>query len=323
MKSNAMKIISKIVIAMLLLCGVAYGQDVYESDEQDVYDSFYEALQNEDLPQMVTLIWQIKSSGDKDPERYIAEFNYFFYISDKSEGPVHLSTELPDDEEVTSSFELRDSTGNVSGYIYGVSRYDPALSDSGIAIISQGIELYPYRLDMRMGKIYALGKYKRWDAFAKEIMDMLDYTEAYHDSWEYPDEDEPIDNIIMEGVLDYEKVLLEQYELKKKSETEAAVILGYTRDIATRMIEIYPGKIYFVNIMAVTYNEEGDYGNALKWLKKAEAINPNDVIVLLNMADTYYNMGDRAMDRKYLKKLLKSDDQDARDYAKRMLKSRK
>ena len=59
-----------------------------------------------------------------------------------------------------------------------------------------------------------------------------------------------------------------------------------------------------------------------KWLKKAEAINPKDVIVLLNIADTYYNLGDRAHDRKYLKKVLKLDDEDARDYAKRMLKGR-
>ena len=309
-----MNTISRIVLTLLLLWGVAYGQNVY--------DSFYEALQNEDLVQMASLIRQIQASGDDSPERYIAEFNYYFQVSDKSEGPVHLSAELPEDEDVISSFELRDSTGNVSGYIYGVSGYDSALSDSGIAIISQGIELYPYRLDMRMGKIYALGKYKRWDAFYNEIMSMLGYTETYHNSWQYPDEDEPIDYIIMSGVLDYEKIFLEQYELKKKSETEAAVILGYTRDIAARMIEIYPGKIYFVNIMAVTYNMEGDYSNALKWLKKAEAINPKDVIVLLNIADTYYNLGDRAHDRKYLKKVLKLDDEDARDYAKRMLKGR-
>lgn len=310
-----MNIFLRVTLAVLLLCGVAYGQDIY--------DSFYEALENEDLPQMVTSIWQIKSSGDDSPERYIAEFNYFFYISDKSEGPIHLSTELPEDEDVTSSFELRDSTGHVSGYIYGVTHYDQSLADSGIAIISQGIERYPYRLDMRMGKIYALGNYKRWEAFYNEIMSMLDYTEAYRDSWEYPDEDEPMDNIIMNSVLNYEKKLLEQYEKKKEANVNDVMILGYMRDIATKTLKVYPGSRYFMNIMAVTYNMEGDYGNALKWLKKAEAVNPNDVIVLLNIADTYYNLGDKAHDRKYLKKVLKSDDPDARDYAKRMLKRRK
>lgn len=311
-----MKIFSKIVITMLLLCSVAYGQD-------DVYESFYEALQKEYLPQMVSSIRQIQASEDDSPERYIAEFNYFFYISDKSEGPIHLSTELPDDEDVISYSELRDSTGHVSGYFYGVSRYDPALSDSGIAIISQGIELYPYRLDMRMGKIYALGKYKRWEAFYNEIMSMLDYTEIYHDGWLYPDEDEPIDNIIMNGVLNYEKKLLEQYEKKKDANVNDVVILGYIRDIATKTLKVYPESFYFMNIMAVSYNIEEDYSNALKWLKLAEVYAPNDEIVLLNIADTYYNLGDRAKDKKYLKKLLKSDDPDTRDYAKRMLKSRK
>ena len=100
-----MNTISRIVLTVLLLWSVAYGQDIY--------DSFYEALENEDLPQMVTSIWQIKSSEDDSPERYIAEFNYYFYISDKSEGPVHMSTELPDDVDVSSSFELRDSIGNI------------------------------------------------------------------------------------------------------------------------------------------------------------------------------------------------------------------
>lgn len=310
-----MNTISRIALALLLLWGVAYGQD-------DVYESFYEALENEYLPQMVSSIRQIQASGDKSPERYIAEFNYFFYISDKSEGPVHLSTELPEDEDVISSFELRDSTGNVSGYIYGVSRYDSALSDSGIAIISQGIELYPYRLDMRLGKIYALGKYKRWEDFYNEIMSMLDYTEKHHDSWQYPDEDEPMGHIIINSVLGYEKKLFEQYEKKKDANVNDVVILGYIRDIATKTLKVYPESFYFMNIMAVSFNIEKDYSNALKWLKKAEAINPKDVIVLLNIADTYYNLGDRAHDRKYLKKVLKLDDEDARDYAKRMLKGR-
>ena len=254
-----MNTISRIALASLLLWGVAYGQE-------DVYESFYEALQNDSLPQMVSSIRQIQASGDDSPERYIVEFNYYFHISDKSEGPIHLSAKLPDDEDVTSFFELRDSVGNISGYIYGVSNYDPVISDSGIAIISQGIELYPYRLDMRLGKIYALGKYKRWEDFYNEIMSMLDYTEKHHDSWQYPDEDEPMGHIIINSVLGYEKKLFEQYEKKKDANVNDVVILGYIRDIATKTMKVYPESFYFMNIMAVSFNIEKDYSNALKWL---------------------------------------------------------
>lgn len=311
----AMNIISRIVLTVLLLWSVAYGQDVYES--------FYEALQNEDMVQMVSLIRQIQASGDNSPERYIAEFNYYYQVSDKSEGPIHLDPELPENEDVSVWYALRDSLGNVSGYIYGLARYDQTLADSGIAIIDQGLELYPYRLDMCLGKIYALGTYKRWDAYYNEIMSMLDYTETHHDSWEYPFDDEPLDNLIMNNVLSYEKKLIEQYEKRKESNVRDVVIMRYIRDIATKMMQVYPGEKYFMNIMAVSFNMEEDYGNALEWLKMAESIDPDDEIVLLNIADTYYNLGNRAKDKKYLRKLLKSDDPDTRDYAKRMLKLRK
>ena len=301
----------KLTIAVLLLCNIAYGQTIY--------DQFNKAINNDDTVQMTTLIRQIQASGDESADRYIAEFNYYYNMSKKE--VVELSTELPEGNYSSDNmFTLTDSTGKPAGYMYSHTHYDPARSDSAIAIINKGIAAHPNRLDMRFGKIFALGAYSRWDAYTDEIMNVLNYTEKHPNSWVYPDTKDPIDTIIIYGILDYERDLFGQCELTEASRDKDAVILGQVREIALKTSQIYPKDIYSLNVVAVTYNGVGDYANAIVWLRKAEQIAPKDVIVLSNLADTYHNMGDYANEKKCLKKILKYGDEDAKAYAKYYLK---
>jgi tetratricopeptide (TPR) repeat protein len=307
-----MNTITKISLTALMLWGVAFGQTIY--------DQFNKAIQNDDTAQMTTLIRQIQASDDVSPERYIAEFNYYFHISDRSEGPINMSVELPDDEGVTTWYTLKDSTGAVSGYIYGIERYDRPTADSGLTAINKGIERYPDRLDMRFGKIHVLGKLKDWQGYTDEILQVIERTKVNNKQWVFPNNTEPADTILIYSILEYEKDLFDQCKLKEESKMQDAVLLGYMRDIATHMLELYPKDIFSMNIMAVTYNAAGNLNNALIWLKKAEQIAPKDVIVLSNLADTYHNMGDYANEKKCLKKILKYGDEDAKAYAKYYLK---
>ncbi len=301
----------KLTIAVLLLCNIAYGQTIY--------DQFNKAIHNNDTVQMTTLIRQIQASGDESPERYIAEFNYYYNMSKKE--VVELSKELPEGNYSSDGmFTLTDSTGAPAGYMYSHVHYDPARSDSAIAIITKGIAAHPNRLDMRFGKIFALGNYSRWDAYADEIMNVLNYTEKHPNTWVYPDTKDPIDTIIIYSVLDYEKELFYQCELTEETRDQDAVILGWIRNIALKTSQIYPKDIFSLNIVAVTYNAQNDHANAITWLKKAEQIAPKDVIVLGNLADTYHNMGDYANEKKCLKKILKYGDADEKEYARYYIK---
>ena len=310
-----MNTITKIALTALMLWGVAFGQNIY--------DRFNEAIQKGDSAQMTTLIRQIQASDDVSPDRYIAEFNYYFNRSNNSEGPINMSKELPEDEDVTTWYALRDSVGNISGYIYGVNRYDRTIADSGIAVINEGIARYPDRLDMRFGKVHVLGKLRDWKGFRDEILQVLERTKVNNKQWVFPGNNEPADTILTYSILEYQKDIFDHCKLKEESKVQDAVLLGYMRDIATHMLELYPKDIFSMNIMAATYNASHDPSNALKWLKKAEEINPKDVIVLSNLADTYYYLQDYANEKKYLKKIVKYRDPQSKAYAKRLLNQKR
>ena len=155
----------KLTLAVIMLCNIAYGQTIY--------DQFNKAINNNDTVQMTTLIRQIQASNDESAERYIAEFNYYFNVSKQE--VIATSQELPKNVDVSTSFTLTDSAGQPAGYLYGYTTYDKNLSDSALAVIDKGIAAHPNRLDMRFGKIFALGDYSRWDAYVDEIMNVLNY----------------------------------------------------------------------------------------------------------------------------------------------------
>ncbi|MCR4965944.1 MAG: hypothetical protein K6A41_09850 [Bacteroidales bacterium] len=308
----------KILLALCMLGNIAFGQTGSDILLSNIYDRFNQAIQNEDTLQMTSLIRQIQASSDESAERYIAEFNYYFNMSRKE--VIALTSELPKGKELSDVFTLLDSTGQETGYMYSHVEYDPLLSDSAIATIDKGLALYPNRLDMRFGKIHVLQMYERWNAYTEEIMSTLNYSEKHHDKWVYPNAQSPIDTLIVFGILDYESNLLNQCEFTPESHAKDSVLLNDMRTIAMKMLQLYPNNVYYTNVVAITYNGMGDYENGVIWLKKAEALAPTDMTVLSNLADSYYNLGDRANEKKYIKKIIKYGDAHMKQYARRILK---
>lgn len=301
------------IIALLsAMCGFATAQGVY--------DRFYEAVNEGDSAGMAAAISEIRASGDQSAERYIAEYNYYVNEALLFSG-MTSSTEYPDEymHVVGDIMELTDSTGNVAGYMYFVEEWDEAVAKKAVEVIEKGIDLYPDRLDMHFGKIHLMRKMRWWNAYADAIHATLNYAEKHHKTMVFPDGGAPIDTILIEGILDYERDLFGAIQDSPDSLTFANR-LGLLRGIAEHMLKIYPKDVYSMNIMSVTYQVEGDRENALKWLLKAEKVDPKDVLVLNNIADTYHNLGDTKNERKYLEKVIKYDDGEYAERAKEYLK---
>lgn len=301
------------IIALLsAMCGFASAQSVY--------DRFYEAVQEGDSAGMATAIDEILASGDQSAERYIAEFN--FYVNQALVYSGMMTTvEYPDENVnvVGGIYTLSDSTGADAGYMYFVEDWDEAVANKAFEVIDKGLKLHPDRLDMHFGKIHLLRKMRWWDVYADAIHATLNYAEKHRQTMVFPDGGAPIDTILIEGILDYERDLFGAIQDSPDSLTFANR-LGLLRGIAEHMLKIYPKDVYSMNIMAVTYQVEGDRENALKWLLKAEKVDPKDVLVLSNIADTYHNLGDTKNERKYLEKVIKYDDGEYAERAKEYLK---
>jgi len=301
------------IIALLsAMCGFATAQGVY--------DRFYEAVNEGDSAGMAAAISEIRASGDQSAERYVAEYNFYVNNALLFSG-MTSSTVYPDENEhvVGDIMTLTDSTGEVAGYMYFIENWDEAIADSGIAVINKGIALYPDRLDMHYGKIHLLRKLRWWNAYADAIHATLDYAENHRKTLVFPEGGAPIDTILIEGILDYERDLFAAIQESPDS-LAFATRLELLRGIAEHMLHLFPTDVYSMNIMAVTYQLVEDRQNTLKWLLAAEKVAPKDIVVLSNIADTYHNLGDKKNERKYLEKIIKHGDEETVKRAKEYLK---
>lgn len=282
------------------------------TEAQQKYDNFYKAMREKDSTALERILYEIRSGNDHSAERYIAEYNYWVNRAHISEGPV-LSTELPEGEGISGIYTLTDSNGNVSGYMYGLDYYDPQLTDTAIAVISEGIMRYPDRLDMRFGKIHLLGESGRWQPYTEEILSTLDRNKANEKAWVYPDVTESMDTVLIYSVLDYEKKILNSISDFKTPTAQDSLMFLCIRRIAQGMLQQYPKDVFSLNMMAATYHCMNQADSALIWLLKAEKANPKDALVLLNIADAYYRMGDRKKDKAYLKKAKKYGNEEIKE----------
>lgn len=302
-----------IIIALLsVMCGFATAQNAYSR--------FYDAVQEGDSAGMANAIGEILTSGDQSAERYIAEYNYYVNNARLYSGMV-TSTEYPgEDENVVGDimYLTNDSTGEVAGYMYFVENWDNEVADSGLAVIDKGLSLYPDRIDMHFGKLHLLRQLRRWPAYTDAIHATLDYAAKHRKSLSYPNTETPIDTIIVDGILDYERSLFEAIQDSPDSVTALGRIT-LLRSIAEHMLRIYPKDVYSMNIMAITYQLVEDRRNALKWLLEAEKVAPKDAIVLNNIADTYHMLSDYKNERKYLEKVIKYGDDEAVERAQRYI----
>lgn len=287
---------------------------------QSPYKQFYDAVHESDTAAMTACILKIRSMNEQTAERYIAEYNYYFNLSTTYSGVV-TSTEPPSVEECPSGevYTLTDSTGNVSGYMYYAHYWDLARVDSALDVINRGITLFPDRLDMRYGKIHLLQQLRRWDFFADEIHAVLDRTTQNNLQWQWPGLNGPIEGTITEGIFDYEKELFMAAVDDENADRKKQNIL-LLRSIAEDLYRHFPKYVQNINMIAASYQVLEDHNTALSWLLKAEKVAPHDGVILSNIADTYYMLGDSKNEHKYLKKVIKYGTPDQKERAERYLK---
>jgi len=177
--------------------------------------------------------------------------------------------------------------------------------------------LHPNRLDMRFGKIYVLGRIAHWAEFTKAIVETIEYSGENKNQWTWTKNDvkEDGENFLLSSIQTYQ---LQLYN------TENDSLLVNMQEIANTILAIYPNHIESLSNLSITYLLAGDYDAGLIPLLKAEKIDPNDAIVLSNIARAYILKEDKVNAIAYYKKVVVLDDYQTKDYAEeqiRMLES--
>lgn len=267
---------------------------------------FDQFLQEGDTSGQINLLTKWESEDPFNPELFTSYFNYYFQQSRKE--LVTMMDEQPDGR----SLEIQDSTGRVAGFLGSEVVYNSDILDKGFIKIDQGIDKYPNRLDMRFGKIYALGQLEDWDRFTNEIVKAIQYSKKNNNewTWTYNERKENGQEFFLNSLQDYQLTLYE---------TQNDGLLKYMKVIAEEILKIYPRHIESLSNISVVYLLTGEYDKSIEVLLRAEAINPQDVVVLGNIAHGYRLKGDTKNAIKYYEKVLTLEDQEAAEFARQQI----
>ena len=286
-----------LLLFAIFITQVSLGQD-YKSD-------FQKAFQNNDTILQIEVLNKWKEAKPNDPEIFTSFFNYYFQKARKE--VVSITKETSKGE----NFVIKDSLDQVQGYLGKQIIYDQKNLEKGIEIIDQGIELYPNRLDMRFGKIYSLGETQKWNRFTNEILKTIEYSSKNNNKWSWTNNDSQFgEHFFLSAIQDY------QNQLYNTGNDE---LLNNMRVIAEEVLKYYPNHVESLTNLSVTYLLAGEYDKGIKPLLKAEEINPEDYIILANIAHGYKLKGDNQKAIEYYEKTEKYGDEQAKKFAKEQL----
>jgi len=286
------------ILVFSILTNLCFGQD-YKTQ-------FDQLFQEGDTIKQLKLLTKWELKDPKNPELFTSYFNYYFQKSRQEF--VSMTSNQPKSE----SLKLQDSTGQVAGFLGSEIVFNTEILQKGLDKIDQGIKLYPNRLDMRFGKIYALGQTEDWENFTNEIVKTIQHSKKNNNewTWTFNEKRENSKEFFLGSIQDYQ---LNLYE------TENDDLLKNMRTIAEEILKIYPDHIESLSNISITYLLTGEYDKGIEALLKAEKIDPNDAIVLSNIAHGYKLKGDIENSLNYYKKMLKLDDQRAVEFAKQQI----
>lgn len=296
-KTTMKKIIGLLFTGLFLNFGFA----------QNFQDDFQKFIQSNDtINQRATLIeWEKHSPNN--PELFTSYFNYHF-LKSKQE-ILSLSTIEPKGEKLI----IRDSLNQIAGFLGSQSHYNQAEFLKGINKINKGIELFPNRLDMRFGKIYAYGQIEDWENFTNEIIKTVRHSTLNNNNWEWTNGEK-----VKAGGEDYFLSALQDYQ-RQLYDTENDDLLVNMRNIANEILSHYPNHIESLSNLSITYLLEKEYDKAIEALLKAERIDPEDYIVLANIAQGYKLKGDIKKSIEYYKKTARFSQGQTKEYAKQQI----
>lgn len=271
-----MKITSTALTVTLL-----FTSPFLQANGQSLKEQFDELSAKEDTVAERIHIEKWEKLAPDDPELYVAWFNYYVDLSHRE--IVRLDKNGADKE----GFAVMSQDTSVKepvGYMYSEKYYDTGILNQGFEKIEKGIEKFPSRLDMRFGKAFMYGQIADFDNFTKEIIRTIQYSGINKNQWTWS-EGKPIEdgrNFMLSAVQDYQVQL---YNTGNDS------LLDNMEQIAKAVLALYPNNVENLSNLSVVYMLREDYGNALTVLHKAEKLNPDDYIVLNNIAHAYKQLG--------------------------------
>lgn len=165
---------------------------------------------------------------------------------------------------------------------------------------------------MRFGKIYLLSEAKDYDAFTDEIVKAIDYGKSTQDwLWKGGEKLPDAERFFLENIQGY---------VGQIYNTGDDGLLPLMRRISETVLTYYPNQVQSLSNVAITYLLGGEFDKAIPVLLKAEKANPEDIIVLNNLAEAYKRTGKTSDAKACFEKIIRYGSEEDQAYAREKLK---
>ncbi len=205
---------------------------------------------------------------------------------------------------------------NVVGYmkngqygIYSQTIYDDKDLKTGISYLDKALKKNPYRMDIHFGKISSLLHAEKYSEASKAITDFLkvygkNKTEWYWtNNMKFSENDWNAEEIVLGSMQDYCSMF--DYYADRSSAKKAL----------DGILKLFPKNVVFLNYLSYYYSSGKEYDKAIEVLLKAYKIDPNDYIIVGNLALNYENTQNYKEAEKLYTIMSQMDSEDARVYA--------
>jgi|LauGreDrversion4_2_1035121.scaffolds.fasta_scaffold256993_1 tetratricopeptide (TPR) repeat protein len=247
---------------------------------QSYIERFNVLLKENDSIQITNLLKEWEINAPQDPEYYISAFNFYYSYCKQEEIYVKNQYEISNHIPQNDTIKIHYFCNNIDYFQLAINT------------IEKGIELFPNRLDFRFGKCYAFKEFELYKALTEELVKTINYSAINKNSW-YWFENEMVDsseNFLLEAIQSY---------LVKLYSSDDEGLLNNMKLIGETAIKYYPNNIPIISSTAVAYMNSKDYEKSISYLKIAETLNPEDLIVINNLAHGYKLKGDKPNALKY------------------------
>ena len=245
------------------------------ADYKSEYDNLLSAR---NLEGIAALLPKWEKAEPKNPELYIAYFNYYLLKGQRS---THsLDTYKKDN---SNSLALVDQkTNKIAGYLNNNIWYEKEDVDKALSYLEKGLKFGKNRLDMYFGRIHILGEIGEYEKQSQKIIEVLKLGKEINHKWLWSMNEvipaSESERIFLVSINDYYKALLQKSEPKTFLAAEKA---------CAAQLKLYPKNIEVHNYLALAYIGQGKIQEALNVLLKADKLAKEDYTILFNMASCY------------------------------------
>lgn len=230
----------------------------------------------------------------ENPEYYVVSANYWWSLSQE----IVVSTKKPDPEDIS----LTDSkSGDVAGSISPGYKANPKLLENTLGLLTEGAIKFPERIDISLGLAFIQKESGLSDDCVRTLETILKTaaTKSINLKWvngiALP---APPSEFLPNAFQDYS---VHFFYLRTPEDDQRCIRL------CNSIIKAYPDHPYAYNVLGCLATSKKHDDEALKHYLKANALMPDDTLILLNLGTTYTKLGQNQKARPFFLKVLNSD----------------